>query len=442
MRPSAAFAAVLAYVVSMAPATAQQSAPKVVGAVGAANAAPVGYAPGGSARTLVPGGDIYFRDRIRTKRGGSAQLAFLDRSTLSVGENSDLVIDEFVYKPGGAGMMSASLTKGVLRYVGGDISHSGGTTIRTPTVTIGIRGGIGLVGSVEDAAALRDFPGVPREFKGGTVVVNGYGTLTLRNARSEVVLSKPGFAVFVGSSGEPIGAPVRVSAVTAQAMMQRVTSRAGQHGGAAPAKPGAAAASVASRMATFPLASISAPPAPTVNALDFTSAFSTGNSLARNRSQVRQAVQLQQAIAQIAAATTAANSVTSTSSTGSASPGSGGSGSGGSGSGGSGSGGSGSGGSGSGGSGSGGSGSGSLPSITAYQIDVGSVNAMTIYAYSINGYIVSADIHPGTPFGGTSSLQTITGSNVSGSVITAYMINAGTVTADHIYATYINGLSF
>jgi hypothetical protein len=71
---------------------------------------------------------------------------FLDKTTLTVGPNSNVVIDEFVYRPGGGGnQFVASLTKGALRFVGGQISHNQGATITTPTATIGIRGGVALV---------------------------------------------------------------------------------------------------------------------------------------------------------------------------------------------------------------------------------------------------------------------------------------------------------
>jgi hypothetical protein len=70
------------------------------------------------------------------------QLLFLDRSTLSIAPNSEIVIDEFVYNPSdGSGRMATTLTKGALRFVGGQLSHAGQATVHTPSATIGIRGG-------------------------------------------------------------------------------------------------------------------------------------------------------------------------------------------------------------------------------------------------------------------------------------------------------------
>ena len=259
-----------------APAFAQE----VVGAIGAANAGPTGRAPNKAPRALKPGDDVFFKDHIATRRGGSAQITFLDRSTLNLGENSDVVIDEFVYKPGEAGTMRAKLNKGILRFVGGDISHGGGTTVVTPTVTIGIRGGIGMIGSIKDAAAAASIPGAPRDFKGGTIVVNAYGTLTVRNAASETVIRRPGFAVFVASANGPISAPVRFDMASAQALMKALGSHGGQSGGASAKARAAAAGLAASTIPSMDLPVAHPAPAP-VNGLDYTAVFSAGNALAR-----------------------------------------------------------------------------------------------------------------------------------------------------------------
>ena len=270
-------------------AVAQQA----VGSVGAANASPTARAPSHVARTLKSGGEIFFKDHIATKRGGSAQLTFLDRSTLSIGENSEVVIDEFIYKPGAGGAMGATLAKGVLRFVGGEISHGGGTMLKTPVVTIGIRGGIGTVGYIKDAAGIGRIPGVPPGFHGGTIVVDEYGTFTVRNRSGEMVISRPGFAVFVGSAYEPIAAPVRFEIEAAKALMKILTSREDQSGGASTKTAASVARAENAVRLQIPIA---VPRSSGINALDYTSVFSAGNALARNKSQARQALEMQQQI--------------------------------------------------------------------------------------------------------------------------------------------------
>src|SRR6266498_497091 len=70
-----------------------------VGAAAAVRPSSTGTPPGGSALTLEVGSDFVSKERIRTTNGGSLQVMFHDKTTLTIGPSSDLVIDDFVYKP-------------------------------------------------------------------------------------------------------------------------------------------------------------------------------------------------------------------------------------------------------------------------------------------------------------------------------------------------------
>jgi hypothetical protein len=147
MKPSPAFLTfgTVGLLAALAPSVA---ASQGVGSAAAVKPSSTGTPPGGSARTLEIGTEIVSRERIQTSESGSLQVMFLDKTTMTVGPNSDLLIDEFVYDPGaGSGQFAASLTRGALRFVGGQISHTTGATINTPSATIGIRGG-GLVAAL------------------------------------------------------------------------------------------------------------------------------------------------------------------------------------------------------------------------------------------------------------------------------------------------------
>ena len=112
------------------------------GNVSAVNPASTGTPPGATQRTLVIGTNVVHKERVETSANGSTQIVFPDTSTLNVGRNSSIVIDEYVYDPNaGVGSMATSLTKGVMRFVGGQISHTSGITVNTPTGTLGVRGG-------------------------------------------------------------------------------------------------------------------------------------------------------------------------------------------------------------------------------------------------------------------------------------------------------------
>lgn len=117
----------------------------------AASGEPVGNASAikPAATQSVPQGsrtDLRLRDPIIrnaelvTAERGALEVTFLDGSRLSMGQNSRLTVDKYVYTgPGGTGEQSVRYTKGLFRFVSGSIPKDK-VKIETPAVTIGIRG--------------------------------------------------------------------------------------------------------------------------------------------------------------------------------------------------------------------------------------------------------------------------------------------------------------
>lgn len=99
---------------------------------------------GGGNKKLILGEPVIFQQRILTSQKGLVQILLIDGSSFTVGPNSDLVIDEFVYDPvKNTGKLTASLTKGVFRFIGGKLSKTAGAVkVKTPLALIGIRGAI------------------------------------------------------------------------------------------------------------------------------------------------------------------------------------------------------------------------------------------------------------------------------------------------------------
>ena len=259
----------------------QQANAESYGRVGAVNNDATGTPPGGETRKLTVGSGIVVKERVRTSSSGSTQIQFPDQSTLNVGSNSDLVIDEFVYDPNAqTGSMVAKATKGVLRYVGGQISHNSGATINTPSASLGIRGGIvtimlplppSLAASDPALAGLK-----------GELVIAHFGVITLRNSVSQITL-QPDYAVVIGGPNQPIPTPVKLSEATFQLIMQQLSSRPGQSGG------------VANLPTTHTLppgfaATVLPPPPgpPGTDPLGYTSIFGAGTNASKNQSQTRQ----------------------------------------------------------------------------------------------------------------------------------------------------------
>jgi FecR protein len=165
---------------------------------------------------LTVGARIIHKERIHTTPSGTVQLLFLDGSTLSIGPNSSLLIDEFVYDPNsGTGRSVTSLTEGALRFVGGKISHQGGATISTAAATIGIRGGTVTVAHGQE----------------GTRVINHFGLITVQNGAGHMFIRRQGFALTVPNWSTPPPEPERVTEAEIARHLNSETSKPGQNAG-------------------------------------------------------------------------------------------------------------------------------------------------------------------------------------------------------------------
>src|SRR5690606_28861822 len=103
-----------------------------------------------------------------------------------LGDNADLVIDEYVYKPNADGNKAAlKVAAGVARFVSGAMEKAGGgkaLNISTPVATIGIRGTDFFVELNDQRLAVALFSG--RD----VVVSNAGGTTVLRPGQGTDVI--------------------------------------------------------------------------------------------------------------------------------------------------------------------------------------------------------------------------------------------------------------
>jgi hypothetical protein len=97
---------------------------------------------GGTQRTLAAGSRIFQNETIRTGAKSMAQLLFLDQTSLSIGPQSEVVLDKFVYNPSsGVGSVVLSATKGAFRFITGT-QNPVNYRLQTAIATIGARGTI------------------------------------------------------------------------------------------------------------------------------------------------------------------------------------------------------------------------------------------------------------------------------------------------------------
>jgi hypothetical protein len=198
-------------ILTAVPAAAQQ-----VGTATAVNPLSESTPPGATTVALTVGSHIVHKERIHTTPSGTVQLLFLDKSTLSIAPNTNLLIDEYVYDPSAdSGHMLVSLTEGALRFVGGKLSHQGEASVATPAAAIGIRGGTATV----------------VYGKNGTRVIDHYGVITIHNGAGTTVIDRPGFVVTILNWNTPPGEPERVAEAEIAHYLQLLTSGPGQNGG-------------------------------------------------------------------------------------------------------------------------------------------------------------------------------------------------------------------
>jgi len=144
---------------------------------------------GNATAPLKIGKSVFYNERISTGETGLVQVLLVDGSTFTVGPNSNLVIDKFVYNPSKkTGELVATFSKGAMRFVGGNLSkNDGGVRVKTPAGALAIRGGIaqaafgrgrGLVSFIYGDYAqltLANGRGVLRAYEAGNTIDTGLG---------------------------------------------------------------------------------------------------------------------------------------------------------------------------------------------------------------------------------------------------------------------------
>ncbi len=152
-------------------------------------------------RRVASGDSIHLGDILQTGPKGGMQLLLLDETVFTLGPDSRLVIDEFVYDPGQhGGKMQVRLAKGVFRFVTGKIARDEpeNVDLELPVGSIGIRGTIGgaRVGAQESVVALLG-PGPLNDAD------ERIGGLVVRTPGGEREIVTPGWAVTISGAGPP-----------------------------------------------------------------------------------------------------------------------------------------------------------------------------------------------------------------------------------------------
>lgn len=210
-------AAAAAAATGMLPPTANAATP-TTGQVGITSAVRPGVLSVSNERVIYIGNAVTFGERFRTDSTGVIHILFMDRSSMTLGPNSELVIDEFVFQPEAQrGNIAVNLLKGSLRAVGGFVSKfitplgRSAAQVRTPTATIGIRGGITLV-EVQPDSSTR-----------GVFLFGEHMQVASPSGELLQTVTRPGFGVDAGPNG--IGSPFRIPSTDMANLVNRFESK-------------------------------------------------------------------------------------------------------------------------------------------------------------------------------------------------------------------------
>lgn len=118
--------------------TAKDKVGKVIAVEGNVRAIP----DGAEERVLKRGSVIFTDELIKVATSSKIQISFTDGSLLNLIPDTEFRVDTYKFKSRGANEYSGRVVTGGLRYLSGEIAKSNpeGTSIQTPTATLGIRG--------------------------------------------------------------------------------------------------------------------------------------------------------------------------------------------------------------------------------------------------------------------------------------------------------------
>ena len=141
---------------------------------------------------LSTGSKIYFGDTILVKAQSNAQILLLDETALTVGEKSELTIDEFIYDPKSKiGKIVSNIKIGTVRVITGEISKKNpdNLEVNVPTGSVGARGTEFVVVTESDEKSTVVLLGPGKKNTLGMVP----GILNVSDGFNTVNISTPGF---------------------------------------------------------------------------------------------------------------------------------------------------------------------------------------------------------------------------------------------------------
>lgn len=159
---------------------------------------------------LAQGAAVFAGDTVATGKDARLELTMIDGTKVTLGDDSELRIDDYVYSPRGkTGNGALTLTHGVFRAVTGALAKLAGEPfhVATPVASIGIRG--------------TDFWGEQRADR-LLIALLGGRAIVVENAAGRVELTRRNLATRVEGPGQAPSRPFALSAAQLRAALATV----------------------------------------------------------------------------------------------------------------------------------------------------------------------------------------------------------------------------
>ena len=172
------------------------------------------------------GQQVFLGDDIKVGKRGRLQVMLLDETIFTLGANSVMRIDEFVFDPtdGANNSLSTTIKQGAFRFVSGQVARnkSDAMTVKLPAATIGVRG-TSVAGEVdENGAAQVILLGPAPDNSLGLPA----GAINVANEAGVVDITRPGFVTEITNAALPPAPPKQATAAQIRQLEQALSEEA------------------------------------------------------------------------------------------------------------------------------------------------------------------------------------------------------------------------
>ena len=147
---------------------------------------------GGATRSLSLNASVFRHEVLSTGKAARLEVVFADNTRLTLGEQTRLTLDRYVFNPAaGRGTLRFALV-GALRFISGQVSKlaRSAVSVTTPVAIIGVRGTEFFSGPIDNQAL-------------GVLLIEG--AVSVSNAAGAQVLSQPGQGTNIATPGAAPG---------------------------------------------------------------------------------------------------------------------------------------------------------------------------------------------------------------------------------------------